>query len=266
MLSLVFKGHTDKISSLSTSTCGQYVASASADGTARVWEVSSSRCLHVFNVKEPVLMVAFNPNPERRGILAILTATCVRLVFAGIVPATGADDDKDACPEYSAAMSLLGRVDITAVKASETVAEWRNTHTLSQQGLRITPDHDLRRMCWHNGGDYFATVQGENEANSVLLHRLSLKSSQAPFTRSRGVVQDVAFHPKRPFFFVATKRHVRIYNLQKQQLIKKLQCPAKWILNLSVHPSGDHVLVGTADRRVCWYDLDLSQRPFKTLK
>ncbi len=40
----------------------------------------------------------------------------------------------------------------------------------------------------------------------------------------------------------------------------------KWISSLAVHPSGDHVLVGSYDRRVVWFDLDLSSSPYKTLK
>jgi ribosome biogenesis protein ERB1 len=35
---------------------------------------------------------------------------------------------------------------------------------------------------------------------------------------------------------------------------------------LAVHPSGDHVLVGSYDRRVVWFDLDRGGMPFKTLK
>ena len=29
---------------------------------------------------------------------------------------------------------------------------------------------------------------------------------------------------------------------------------------------GDHLIVGTLDRRVCWFDLDYSRRPYRTLR
>jgi hypothetical protein len=51
---------------------------------------------------------------------------------------------------------------------------------------------------------------------SVLVHQLSRHSSQNPFRKNRGRVQRVAFHPLKPFFFVATQSAVRIYNLAKQ--------------------------------------------------
>merc|ERR1740115_161844 len=48
--------------------------------------------------------------------------------------------------------------------------------------------------------------------------------------------------------------------------LKKLKCPAKWISSIAIHPSGDHIICGSYDRRVCWYDLDLGDTPYKTLK
>ena len=57
---------------------------------------------------------------------------------------------------------------------------------------------------------------------AVLVHQLSKKATQNPFRKNRGRVVQVAFHPGKPFFFVATQNHVRIYNLAKQALAKKL--------------------------------------------
>jgi hypothetical protein len=55
-----------------------------------------------------------------------------------------------------------------------------------------------------------------SNSQSVLVHQLSRHSSQNPFRKNRGRVQRVAFHPLKPFFFVATQNAVRIYNLAKQ--------------------------------------------------
>lgn len=59
---------------------------------------------------------------------------------------------------------------------------------------------------------------------------------------------------------------MRVYDLQRQVLVKKLQTGCKWVSALSVHPTGDHLLVGSYDKRVCWFDLDLGATPFKTLR
>jgi ribosome biogenesis protein ERB1 len=48
----------------------------------------------------------------------------------------------------------------------------------------------------------------------------------------------VIFHPNKPLFFVATQQSVRIYNLMKQEMIKKLQSGVKWISSMDIHPGG----------------------------
>jgi ribosome biogenesis protein ERB1 len=45
---------------------------------------------------------------------------------------------------------------------------------------------------------------------------------------------------------------VRIYNLAKQGLAKKLVGGSGVITCLAVHPGGDHVLVGAEDKRLAW--------------
>ena len=56
----------------------------------------------------------------------------------------------------------------------------------------------------------------------------------------------VAAHAvRRPLFFVATQRHVRVYHLLKQELAKKLTPTVKWISSLAVHPGGDNVILGS---------------------
>lgn len=35
---------------------------------------------------------------------------------------------------------------------------------------------------------------------------------------------------------------------------------------MDVHPSGDHLIVGGYDRKLCWFDLELSDKPYKILR
>ena len=63
-----------------------------------------------------------------------------------------------------------------------------------------------------------------------------------------------------------TQRYVHVYNLVKQELMQKLQTGMRWISSLDVHPQGDNVVVGSYDRRLCWFDLDLSTSPYKVLR
>ena len=127
--------------------------------------------------------------------------------------------------------------------------------------------HNISSLRWHSRGDYLISVAPSGQSRSVVVHHIPSHTSQCPFKKNRGIVRASAFHPSKPFLFVATDKHVRIYNLASQGLAKKLQIGGSGVVKcLDVHPSGDHVIVGMSDSRVCWFDLDLSARPFKSLR
>ncbi|KNC30212.1 hypothetical protein FF38_09738 [Lucilia cuprina] len=74
------------------------------------------------------------------------------------------------------------------------------------------------------------------------------------------------FHPTKPHLYVASQRYIRIYDLLSQSLIKKLLPGVKWLSSFDIHPMGDNVVAGSYDQRVVWHDMDLSDRPYKTLR
>lgn len=102
--------------------------------------------------------------------------------------------------------------------------------------------------------------------SQVLIHAINRGSSQRPFTKCKGIVQAIAFHPTKPCFFAATHTKVWLYNLQKQQLVNKYQTGCSWISSISVHPGGDNFVIGSYDKKVEWFDMDMSNKPYQTLK
>lgn len=54
-------------------------------------------------------------------------------------------------------------------------------------------------------------------------------------------------------FCVQTQRAVRVYDLVKQELVRKLLTGAQWVSALAVHPKGDNLLVASYDRKCMWY-------------
>jgi ribosome biogenesis protein ERB1 len=93
-------------------------------------------------------------------------------------------------------------------------------------------------VTWHGKGDYFATVMPDAGNSAILVHQLSKRRTQNPFNKMKGPVQRVLFHPSRPHFFVATQRYIKVYNLQKQELTKRLTTSVQWISSLDIHPQG----------------------------
>ena len=75
--------------------------------------------------------------------------------------------------------------------------------------------------------------------------------------------------PDRPILccsVLQTQRYVRMYNLAEQTLLKTLTPGTRWISSMDVHPSGDHLIVGGYDKKLCWFDLELSDKPYKILR
>lgn len=135
-------------------------------------------------------------------------------------------------------------------------------------GIRVVINHfkEVKQVTWHGRGDYFATVMPDGAQRSVLIHQLSKRRSQMPFSKSKGLTQCVLFHPIKPCLFVATQRNIRIYDLVKQEIVKKLLTNSKWIADMAIHPKGDNLLVSTYDKKMLWFDLDLSTKPYQTLR
>ncbi|KAA6423515.1 MAG: ribosome biogenesis BOP1 protein [Trebouxia sp. A1-2] len=185
-LLLRYTGHTARVRSISPDASGQWLASASDDGSVRLWEVRTGRCTRTWTLSGVIHCVAWCPNP---GLSLLAAAVDTRVI---LLP-TG------------------------------------NTQ-------------------------------------AVLVHQLSKHTTQNPFRKNRGRVVRVLFHPLKPFLFVATQNHVRVYNLAQQALAKKLIGGSGSTTSMAIHPGGDHVIVGSEDKRLAWYDLDLSTKPYRALR
>eukprot|EP00743_Colponemidia_sp_Colp-15_P005927 GILK01006373.1.p1 GENE.GILK01006373.1~~GILK01006373.1.p1 ORF type:complete len:908 (-),score=186.22 GILK01006373.1:272-2764(-) len=258
-MSIQYLGHTERIRAISIDPTGQWLASGSDDKTVRIWEIETGRCFWQASVEDTVHSIAWNPDVSIH-VLAAAVGDKVLLYNPGLASEEDAEKTEGL---------LRGE---QKGRETKTAVEWHNVDADSEdyaQGLRVEIQHekDVKSVIWHAKGDYFASVSTEASPSSqVLIHSLSRQSSQKPFAKSKGLVQKACFHPSKPFFFVATQQHVRVYHLQEQKLIKKLLTGMKWISSLSIHPGGDNLIVGSYDKKMAWFDMDLSSSPYKTLK
>ncbi|XP_076449678.1 ribosome biogenesis protein bop1-like [Babylonia areolata] len=259
---LIYKGHTDIIRSICPDPSGQWLMSGSDDGTVRFWEVSTGRCMKTVQVGGRVNSVSWNPNTSV-CLVAVSVNTKVLLINPGLgdkLVVSNTDNVLLASDDQPSTSSDKEQP-VDWVKSDLNVEDYKN-------GVRFVVEHpmEVSQVTWHGKGDYFATVMPKGDKMAVLIHLLSKKHSQSPFSKSKGLVQCVKFHPVRPVLFVATQRFVHIYNLVKQQRIKKLQNNCKWVSSMDVHAGGDNVIVGSYDCRSNWFDLDLSTKPYQILK
>ncbi|KAH7376062.1 eukaryotic ribosome biogenesis protein [Plectosphaerella cucumerina] len=264
----VFRGHQGRVRSLAISPCGEWLASGGDDHTVRLWHLRTGRQEWMVKLSLDDAVDAVRWRPTRDTF--ILAAAAGEDVFL-MVPPRGPDGVDQASRDVLDAGFgyATNGAQPSATGNKEPPAKWtRPGAKLEDQGvlLKVTVRSPVKVLSWQRRGDYFSTVSPSGQRSSVAIHTLSRHLTQIPFKKFQGLVQTAHWHPTRPLIFVATQRKIRCYDLQKVELVKVLQPGARWISSFDVHPGGDNVIVGSYDRRLLWHDMDLSTRPFKTMR
>jgi ribosome biogenesis protein ERB1 len=278
----LFRGHDGRVRSVSIDTSGQWLASGGDDGTVRVWEILTGRQLWTAKLSdsEPINVVRWRPGQDA----VVLCIACGDDLHLAVPPIINPDLEKaslellDAGWGY-AANKPASKTSDTDSKSSPT--NWiRPSSDLAESGICITIPirYTAKSISWHRRGDYFVTVCPGSSTpahQAIAIHTVSKHVTQNPFRRrlkGGGPPQAAHFHPSKPILFVANQRTIRAYDLSRQLLVKILQPGARWISSFDIHPTssttsgGDNLIVGSYDRRLLWHDVDLSSRPYKTLR
>ncbi|XP_056162736.1 ribosome biogenesis protein BOP1 homolog isoform X1 [Syzygium oleosum] len=254
---LEYRGHEGAVVSISTEASGQWIASGSADGTVRIWEVETGRCRGVWTIGEPVQCVSWNPLSEL-PILAIAAGQDVLLLNTGL----GNEEDQKNIQEL-----LQVEISGTAGDSDEQpLVSWLQDDRHKHEAIRLRHFKTVTSVEWHRKGDYLSTVTPAGESRAILIHQLSKKITQKIPFKLHGLPVSSVFHPSRSIFFVSTKKNVRVYDLLKQKLIKKLETGLREVSSIAIHPQGDNLIVGSREGKLCWFDMDLSSQPYKTLQ
>lgn len=98
------------------------------------------------------------------------------------------------------------KIDLLENERIKTAVQWSTCEGDEyEKGFRLIITHfkSIKQVNWHGRGDYFATVMPEGANRSTLIHQLSKRRTQIPFSKSKGLVQCVLFHPVKPCLFVA---------------------------------------------------------------
>lgn len=266
MCTTIFRGHAGRVRSVSVDPSGIWLASGGDDGTVRIWELISGH--QTWSVKigdgEAVNAVRWRPGT---GAM-ILAAACGESVFLMVPPYADPETDSASRQLLDAGWGYAANGSSNGIAKREPAAQWSRPE--NQHGETVLLKIGLRKVVkvisWHRRGEYFATVSPQGQTSAVAIHTLSKHLTQLPFRKLKGLAQFAQFHPSKPVFFVATQRMIRSYDLSKQELLKIIQPGARWISSFDVHPGGDNLIVGSYDKRLLWHDLDLSVRPYKTLR
>ncbi|KAG9246303.1 putative ribosome biogenesis protein erb1 [Calycina marina] len=262
--------HKERVRSLAIDPSGIFLATGGDDGIVRVFEVTTARQVWHSKIgdEEAVNVVRWRPGRDA----TILAAAAGEDIFLMVPDIVDIETEQASLDLLDAGFGYATNT-VQALTANgarkDPVAKWTRPGTrLEADGvlIKITVRSTVKVITWHRRGDFFSTVAPTAQKSAVAIHTLSKHLTQIPFRRLPGIAQTVQFHPSRPLFFVATQRTIRSYDLQKQELIKIIQPGARYISSFDIHPGGDNIIVGSYDRRLLWHDLDLSTRPYKTMR
>jgi ribosome biogenesis protein ERB1 len=236
-LELRYQDHDFPISSIDFYYNGEYLASGDTSGVVKIWEVTTGKCLETVQFKKKIECVSWNP------VLPVLSICSGKNI-------------------YLQSFNSSEKYEIPNAESKDTkYATWK----WKDGNIKIKLRKIVSYLCWHGKGNYFSSLcKREAVSSKVIVHSLSKFQSNKIFSRqSKGNVRSMAFHPKRPLFFVATDKNIMVYNLKQQLLVKKfkgLECP----VHITIHVSGEHILAACEDCKLLWYDYDLSSAPYKT--
>jgi len=268
-LSRSFQGHEAPILALSCSPDGQFLASVDDMAFLKIWEVGTARCVRTISISSQLGWlsertdlasdIAWNPEQSHHIIAVAIKSG---LIFVDASTARTEDD-------VALTHTLLQPPENNDEEESTEIAFWHSVKNV-QDLLNIRLSAATRSIAWHAKGDYIvSTSPTASPSRQVIIHRLSRKVSQAPLKKSSASdsIQTARFHPDKPFLFVATKTTIKVFHLIQQTLVKVLpHTGCKWITDMDLHSSGDHVVIGGCDKKLVWLDLDLGSKPYKLLK
>ena len=272
-----FVGHDGRVRSLAISPSGEYLATGGEDGTVRLWTLSPARQVWSLDLgsDEPINVVRWRPGKDA-SVLAIAAGDNVYLCS----PALEESEDQASIAGSAVLDAGWGYAATSTSKSTASMTWSRPSPKMQQQGVAvmIRLGHAAKSLSFHAAGNHFVTVcPGTNVPayQAIAVHTLAKHQTQLPFKKrikGGGTPQVAHFHPSKPLLYVANQRLIRAYDLSKQSLLKIIQPGARWISSFDVHPTSsstagsDNLIVGSYDRRMLWMDLELSPRPYKTLR
>ena len=124
-----------------------------------------------------------------------------------------------------------------------------------KEGLRVKLvfENDITHLQFEKSkGDYFVTVcPDHNKKNQVIsIHRITTSGSQKNFIKGKGIFKKVHFYPNKPQILILTSLSVIMFSLVKLQKIKQLTVGGATSFCMGVHPTGEHIIVGTQSHKV----------------
>jgi WD40 repeat protein len=243
----LYEGHTDKVYSVVFSPDGTKLASASNDGTAKVWDIESGEVIREFKVDAGLTYAVFNPSGTH---LSISTKNGHILTF-DVADGTPIHDIEahDGVVWWLAYSPDGSR--IASAGADNVARVWDSVtcellltlegHLVELSSVAYSPDGTKIATA-----SYDQTVRIWDSATGELLFRL---------TGHSGGVTGVAFSPDGTRLATAcTDRFIRMWDMATGELLMSIPGHRDWVYSIVFTKNGSMLFSTSSDRTIRSWD------------
>ena len=243
-----FSRYQNKVKSVSFSPNGEYLTTASTDGTAWLWDLSGNQISHLQGHQGIVTSVSFSPKGE-------YIATASTDGTARLWDLSGNQisyfQEENSCVN-SVTFSPDGEYIATA--SSDRIARMWD---LSGNQIAQFQGHQgiVTSVSFSSNGEYLATASTDGTAR---LWNLS-GNQIAEFQGHQSIVTSVSFSPNGEYLTTAsTDGTARLWYLSSNQLTQ-FQGHQGWVLSVSFSPNGEYLTTASYDGTAKLWDLSGNQ-------
>jgi len=243
-----YKGHNSFVNALVCDPTGKFLISGDHSGEVIFWDVLTGKAIKKIDISDHILSISYNNTLNlvtvcgKENIYFILppylekkikTEICslIDVKIKPLIIAKNQEELEEEIEENNNEES--GDEEIKGAKAEEKkknenrkskkIYEWKIPKENSEKAKNGIVfyikwfDGVIKNMTWHNKGDYFSVLANNAGGKAqIYIHSLSRLVHQKPFSKIKGIINAVCFHPNKPHFIVATNSNIFVYNLQKQ--------------------------------------------------
>ena len=279
---IVYKGHESSIRALCCDPNGNVLISADNGNFVFFWDIPTAKIITKFDLKEKVRNIKIN---KFLHLVVICTVTHIFFILPRYLEKKYKNEVNDIIKN-----KIYPKIEENSIKnknneekKKEETEEEKN-RTINNSFVWKIPKKNSKKekqgilfymkwtqgiikdIVWHNKGDYFGTISKNMQGKTqVFIHSLTKMTHQLPISHIKGNANCISFHPNKPLFIVATNSNIFMYNLQKQELIRKFISNLNTIHRISLHKNGNDLIAGDKSGKVAWFQLELSSKPFKLM-